>query len=173
MKKIFISIAGLLIISSVLISCGPSSDEAVKYYETLVNQQAKVFESESVLIEAISKNMSDKLDTSYNNLQSQLNESTKAIQKMDAFDGKTEMKDAMLRVFDVYKDAVENDYPEIINLAKTPDTLYTQETDDKVIEIWKNIDAKINKAIDDFVAKQEEFSEKYKFELPSQRKEKK
>jgi len=173
MKKIVLSITGFLFISAVLISCGPTSDNASKYNDALVSWQTKVFQKESVLIEAFSKNMPDKLDISYEELVKQLKESSDSVQKIKTFAGKTDLKDAAMKVFEAYKDVTENDYPEMIKLAKTPDSLYTQETDDKVIEISKKIDDKLDKVIDAFVEKQEKFSEKYKFELKAEENEKK
>jgi hypothetical protein len=165
MKKIFTTIIGSLFVSAILVSCGPTTDNAIAYNDALVNQQKKVLQKESVLIEIISKNKPDKLDSSYNDLLTQIKESIDVVKKMEAFDGKTDMKDAVLNVLEAYKDAAENDYSEMINLAKTPDTLYTQETDNKVIDLSKKIDDKLNTAVDTFIAKQKEFAEKYKFEL--------
>ena len=172
MKKLFTTIIGSLFVSAILVSCGPTTNDAIKYNDALVDQQKKVLQKESVLIEGISKNMPDKLDSSYNDLLSQIKESIDVVQKMDAFDGKTEMKDAALKVFEAYKDAAENDYAKMIKLAKTPDTLYTQETDNKVIDLSKKIDDKLNKAVDAFIEKQNEFAKKYKFELTATEKEK-
>lgn len=172
MKKLFTTIICSLFVSVILVSCGPTTNDAITYNDALVNQQEKVIQNESALIEAISKNTPDKLDSSCNDLLNQIKESADVVQKMEAFDGKTDMKDAALKVFEAYKDAAENDYIELINLAKTPDTLYTQETDNKVIDLSKKIDDKLLKAIDAFRAKQKEFAEKYKFELTATDKEK-
>jgi len=172
MKKLFTTIIGSLFVSAILVSCGPTTDDAIKYNDALVDQQKKVLQKESALIEVISKNTPDKLESSYNDLLNQIKESAEIVQKMEAFDGKTDMKDAVLKVFEAYKNAAENDYIEMINLAKTPDALYTQETDDKVIDLSKKIDDKLNKAVDAFIVKQKEFAEKYKFELTATGKEK-
>lgn len=165
MKKLFITILSSLFVSAILVSCGPTTDDAIKYNDALVSQQTKVFEKESALIEAISKNMPEKFDALLNDLSKQIDSSTDAVKKMEAFDGKNDLKDAALKVFATYKDEVGGDYAEMIKFAKTPDSLYTQEDDDKVIEMSKKIDDKLNKAVEEFVSLQKSFAGKYKFEL--------
>ena len=165
MKKIFSFILSLMFVSVIMVSCGPTTDDAVKYNDKLVEQQTKVFDKESALIEAISKNMPDKLDVLLSDLSKQVDSSTAAVNSMQGFDGKTELKDAALKVFSTYKEVTEKDYKDMIKFAKTPDSLYTQEDDNKLIESSKKIDDKLNKCIDDFVLLQTKFAEKYKFEL--------
>jgi|GEM_PF-1083883 len=165
MKKVFATILSSLFVSALLVSCGPSTDEAIKYNDALVSQQTKVFEKESALIEAISKNMPEKFDVLLAELSVQVDSSTEAVKKMDGFDGKTDLKDAALKVFITYRTIVDSSYAEMIKYAKTPDSLYTQEDDDKVIELSKKIDDKLNTAVEEFVERQKNFAAKYKFEL--------
>jgi hypothetical protein len=165
MKKLFATVLSSLFISSLLVSCGPSTDDAVKYNDALVSEQTKVFEKESALIEAISKNMPEKFDVLLAELSVQVDSSADAVKKMNAFDGKSDLKDAALKVFATYRSVVDSNYRDMIKYAKTPDSLYTQEDDDKVIELSKKIDDKLNKAVEDFVSLQKSFAGKYKFEL--------
>ncbi|NTW32368.1 MAG: hypothetical protein HGB12_07055 [Bacteroidetes bacterium] len=171
MKKIIFFIS--LFIVAGLISCGPYSDDAVKYNDELVEQQTKVFEKESILIDAINKNMPEKLDTALNSLVDQVKESTEATEKIKEFEGGTELKDAALKVLSTYKGVIQKEYIEMIKIAKTPDSLYTQEDDNKIIDISKKIDDKLNQIIESFIKKQKEFSNKNKFELPLKEIEKK
>ena len=165
MKKIFISIIGLLFLSTIIVSCSPSANDAIKYNDELVSLQNKVYEKESALLDAISKNTPDKLDTLFANLSKQINESTKKVEALSNFDGKSDMKDAVLKIFSTYKNIAGNEYKNMISYSKIPDSLYTPGDDDKVLELSKKIDDKINKSIDDFIRLQKQFAAKYKFEL--------
>ena len=120
-----------------MVSCGPSSNDAIKYNDELVNQQNKVYEKESALLDAISKNMPNKLDLLFTDLSKQIDESSEAVEKMNAFDGKTEMKDAVLKIFAAYKGVASNEYKNMIMYSKIPDSLYTPGDDDKVLELSK------------------------------------
>ena len=165
MKKVFTIIIGLLFVSTIMDSCRPSTNDAIKYNDELVNQQNKVYEKESALLDAISKNIPNKLDSLFTDLSKIIDESNKAVGNMDAFDGKTEMKDAVLKIFAAYKEVSANEYKEMITYSKIPDSLYTPGDDDKVLELSKKIDDKINKTIEEFVELQKKFASKYKFEL--------
>ena len=165
MKKIFVTIIGLLFISVILVSCGPSTNDAIKYNDELVKQQNKVYEKESALLDAISKNTPDKLDTLFVKLSKQIDESSKTVEAMSNFDGKSDMKDAVLKIFSIYKNITGNEYKNMISYSKIPDSLYTPGDDDKVLDLSKKIDDKINQSIEEFIKLQKQFAIKYKFEL--------
>ena len=152
-------------ISMVLLSCGPTSENAKKYDDELVDQLTKVYKKEALLIEAISKKSPEKLDTLYANFTKQIKLSTTEITNMSTFDGKTDLRDAALRVLYNYTDVVGNEYSQIVTLAKIPVSLYTPEDDDKKIQLSKDIDQKINKANDEFKELERGFISKYKIEL--------
>ena len=164
MKNLF---SFLLIISSLLclVSCGPTSDEAVKYNDKLVELQSGIFEKENDLADAMSKNLSNKLKPAYDSLCLEVKKSNEEAKKIEAFDGTTELRDAAIKIFEAYTVVIEKDYPEIIKYYQIPDSLYTQETDDKIISLSEKIDSLLDKPIAAFSARQKEFSEKYKFDL--------
>ena len=166
MKKIINSALLSLFILTGFNSCGPNTDEAVKFNDALVDQQTLVFEKESILIDGISKNMPEKLDSALYLLEDQVKQSAEATEKLKDFKGGKELLDAALKVFSTYKNVAEQEYSEMIKIAKIPDSLYTQEDDNKIIDISKKIDDKLNQSIDSFRVKQKDFSTKFKFELP-------
>jgi hypothetical protein len=152
-------------ISIILTSCGPTSENARIYDDQLVDQLAKVYTKESLLIEAISKKTPEKLDGLFADFALQIDSSSANISKMGTFDGKADLRDAAVRIFDAYKDAISSDYKEIITLAKISDSIYVPEDDDKKIELCKKIDKKVNKANDEFLELEKGFRGKYKIEL--------
>jgi hypothetical protein len=170
MKKVLSTLFGSLVLSVLMVSCAPTTDDAIKYNDALVDQQTKVIKAEDALIQAISQNTPEKLDEALNGLVKQIAASEEAVSKMEAFDGKTDYKDAALSLFKAYKNAAEKEYPEIIKIAKTPNEEYSQDMDDQLMTLSKAVDEKLNKEIEAFVAKQKEFSEKYKFELTTNKK---
>ena len=131
----------------------------------LVNQLTKVYDRESHLIDVISKKAPQKVHALFKNLKLQVDSATANVSKMGTFDGKTELRDAALRVFNAYKDAFADDYIELIKIAKIPDSLYSPDDDDKKIDLCKKIDKKINKANNDFKELEKGFISKYKIEI--------
>ncbi len=164
MKKLFAIVTGSLFVSVILISCRPTTKDAIKYNDALVEQRSKVIEKENALIEAISKNMPEKLDLLYSEMKKQIEESIDSVNQMKGFGGKTDMKDAAMKFLITYKEVAGNEYKEMLKYAKMPDTLYTQEEDDIVMDLNKKIDDKLNKVDNDFIQMQKVFAEKYKFE---------
>lgn len=165
MKKVLSAIFGSIVLSALMISCSPTTEDAIKYNDALVDEQTNVIKAEDALIQAISQNDSANLDKALSGLAEQITASEEVVNKMEAFDGKTDYKDAALSLFKVYKSATEKEYPEIIKIAKTSNEEFTQELDDKLMGLSKIVDEKLNKEIEVFVAKQKEFAEKYKFSL--------
>lgn len=165
MKKVLSAIFGSLALSVLIISCSPTTEDAIKYNDALIDQQTKVIQAEDALIQAISENNPEILDEALNKLTKQITSSEEAVNKMSKFDGKSDYKDAALSLFKAYKSAAEKEYPEIIKIAKTPNDQYTQDMDDQLMALSKTVDERLNKEIEAFVAKQKEFAEKYKFEL--------
>jgi len=171
MKINYVLVALFFVVA--MISCGPTSENAKKYDDELVDQLAKVYSKEAALIDAISKKTPEKLDFLFTDLSKQVDSSLASVKKMDNFDGKSDMKDAAVLVFNAYQDAIATDYKNIIILAKISDTLYTPADDDKKIELSKKIDAKINKANDKFLELEKGFISKYKIEIEAKETEKK
>lgn len=164
MKKTTFQTIFYLLITFFFFACGPSANDAIKYNDTIVVAQKKVIEKEAVLIDVINTT-SDSLDLVYEDFKKEIDLSIETIKKMEAFDKKTDYKDLALSFFSDYKEVAENEYKEMISYAKVPDSLYTEEMDNKVLELSKNIDDKINKSIDAFIKFQDNFAAKYKFEL--------
>ena len=171
MKKIKY-VFSLVFAMAMFISCG-NSDDAIKYNDSLVDLQTRVFEKESLLIDAMNKNTIDKIDPLYKDLLTQIDKASDTIEKIGKFDGKTEMKDAAKKVLATYRTVATNEYPEIIRIAKMPDSLYSPAEENKSIDLRKKIDDELDKAVNDFLEIQKSFSVKYKFEISTAEKEKK
>lgn len=165
MKKIFFPVLCFILFTSIAPSYSQTKEDAIKYNDSLVDEQKKVIKAEDALILVISQNTPEKLDEALNGLVNQIAASEEAVSKMEAFDGKTDYKDAALSLFKAYKTAAKKEYPKIVKIAKTPNDAYTQKMDDQLMKLSKEVDEKLNKEIEAFVAKQKEFSSKYKFEF--------
>ena len=109
----------------------------------------------------------------YKELLAQIDKANDTLEKIGKFDGKTDMKDAVAKVLATYKTVATNEYPEMIRISKMPDSLYSQDDDNKRMDLSKKIDDELDKSVNDFLEVQKAFSVKYKFELSVAEKEKK
>jgi hypothetical protein len=172
MKNIISASITLFFISVMFIACGHSAEEAAKYNDALIAQEAKVLNTERELVTAMTKNMTtSQIDTAYNKLVKQLKTSTDSVKNAGLFDGASLLKDALLELFATYSTVTEKDYTEIIKLNKISDTLTTMAEDfDKKIEITDRIDSILNGAVDKFDKVHSEFAKKYRLEFTEKEK---
>jgi hypothetical protein len=167
MKNIITASIALFFVSLMFVACGPSAEEAAKYNDALIAQEAKVLNAEQELVTALTKNMTTvQIDTAYSKLVKQLKTSTDSVKNAEKFGGETTLKDALLELFTTYNTVTEKNYPEIIKLTKISDTLTTMAEDfDKKIEITDCIDSILNGAVDKFDKVHSEFAKKYRLEF--------
>jgi hypothetical protein len=161
----------LILISLLLFSCGHSKDEAIKFNNAILEQQTKVFDKENAIFDALNKNKPDNLDFLCADLTNQVDTAIVSVNKLVSFDSETGLKESTLNILKTYKEVLAGDYKDLIEYAKMPDSLYTQEVNDKFIGLSKKISDKLNIPVNAFIEKQKKFAEKYKFELTSALKE--
>jgi hypothetical protein len=165
MKKVFQNKFCFLWLITIMVSCGHTTDDAVKFNNGIVEQQTKVFEKENALLNAINKNMQNKIDSLFTALSVQVDSGYASINEMEIFDKETGLKESSLNIFATYKKVLTGDYKDLIKCIKTPDSLYTQENDDIFTGLSKKISDTLNQSINAFIELQKKFAEKYKFEL--------
>ena len=161
MKNTYLFLLGLIVISS----CNNLSNDATIYNQKIINQHQLVILYEDSLGEVITKNMPEKLDETYNKFLEQIDKSKQIVEDIEQFDNDTILREASINFFSVYKEIAENEYSEIIKIAKISDDNYTQ-TDDKILKsIAKEINDRLQLELDTFITVQKEFANRYEFEL--------
>ncbi|MBI5541135.1 MAG: hypothetical protein HY951_13800 [Bacteroidia bacterium] len=147
------------------VSCSPSTEEAVKYNDLMIDEQLKISTLFDSLNYCLDSNISKKLLPTHNKIIKQIEESTIKINQAEAFDKTDEYKKNIMSLFEVYKDIATNEYNQIINIYLLPDSLYTIEDENKLNNYWNNAYKKIQLQLLEFNKFQEEFSRKYNFKL--------
>jgi hypothetical protein len=167
MKTKISAILSTFIVVMFFVSCGPSKEDAIKYNDKIIYEQRKVVDSENDFIRYIKTGTisNDKLDENYNSLSKQVEESIAIVNKIDAFDGKTDLKDATLQFFSVYKSVVDKEYKEWVLNLKTPLDQVDQKVMDEEKLIVKTINNKLDNANSIYKIAQNNFAVKYKFEI--------
>lgn len=183
--KIYLLLPAVIICLS-LNSCKPSADKARNYYSEILEQLDAVVEKESTMINFINMEMqkSDttalklqknkikdttnlvlEIDASYDDFKKQIDISLQELQKLPDFDNKTDLRDAAIDLCKEYQIVASTDYSEVIKIVKIPLSLYTEEDDNKFLEITEQIDNKLQQKIDIYVKILKGFSKEYKFEI--------
>lgn len=156
----------LAVIMLSVISCGPTSDQAIAYNDKIIDQQVAIINA----MDGLNSSFSDwtnkaGMDKAWNDAIKQVETSTNEISALEAFDKNSEFKDAALKLFAVYKSVLENEYKEKVALYKLSDALFTKEIEDKCAVLTDQALNKMNNALDELKPVQAKFAEKYKFEI--------
>lgn len=173
-------------------SCKPSPGKAMEYYNQALDYQQAVLEKEDVLIQIINREMKKTLadsattnipqgnDTTieintisevYSDFHSQIEASLAQTQKLGNFDGKTFLLDASVSLLETYKRLSEKEYLEVVEIVKIPSSLYTNENDNRFLDLTEHIDTCLQNEIDNFTRMCKEFSREYQFTIEEPRSE--
>lgn len=164
MKRIhFLIISSLFFVF--LAACGPTKEDAIDYNDAIIAEQKAILEKENQLINTIANNQQDQIKKVHKELIDQIDNSIKTIKELKGHSQFDNFKKATVDLFETYKSVVKNEYSKVIEIAMLPDEEYTQEADDEIMEVSGQIDSKLEKALNDFGAAQEEFAKELGFQL--------
>ncbi|MFA6923510.1 MAG: hypothetical protein WC223_04575 [Bacteroidales bacterium] len=150
----------------IFFSCNSStSKDAAKYNDSLVAHQLRITDKIDLLDSTFADYKSDKMDKAYSEAMKQVLTSIEKIGKINAFNDERELKEAMLKLFEIYKSVLENEYSKIIALNKLSETNFGTAEEKKIEKLSSEIDNKLNSALTEFEKKQKEFAAKYKIKL--------
>lgn len=163
--KVIIKIACLAACSLLLVSCGPSKRDAMKYNDKImdkVNHLTKVHESYLNLIDG------HNLD-SFKIVQKQFNDeaqkSLTEIEQMKPFGGKREYADAAVNYFKTLNALVDNEGKQIVDILSMPADSLTDEDFDKISELAGRFDDEYGKVYNELEAAQIKFSKEWDFKI--------
>jgi hypothetical protein len=151
-----------------LVSCGDKEGKAFAYNDALVAQQVAVIKKIEKLFDSCKKHeKKEEVDIAYSEALQQLKEGTDIVSKMDAFDGKTDFRDATLKMFMVYRSVLEVEFKEMTGICKLPDEQYTKEKESRCNELEEQIMKKIDVEFRALNAVQHEFMKQNKLDIES------
>jgi len=164
MKKIFLLLG--IAFAATMISCGPTTEDAIKHNDDIVADRKEMLDLESDFVDAI-VNGQDEADIkkTFKKYTDFLGEMEKKYDEMDEFDEKDTFRKAMISLVKEFKKVAENEYDEMVKIyTKDPDAL-TDADYEKWEELTTVVDEKESKANDEFLDAQKEFAKEYNFDL--------
>ncbi len=161
----FISTSLLL---SFIVACVPSTEKAMEYHDKIIKQQTLISENFDKLNDTYNVYIAEEMNAAFESALKQIEESTKKVEKIKAFDEDKVFRKAFLEAFKVYKSVLETEHKRIIELYVLPISKYQ---DDEIEEL-KNLRDKALERVDEIQDKliivEKEFAKKYKFELTAE-----
>ncbi|HPS82975.1 MAG TPA: hypothetical protein PLA88_01575 [Bacteroidales bacterium] len=164
MKKIFLLIG--IAFAATMISCGPTTEDAIKHNDNIVADQKEMLDLESDFVNAIVDGQDEAaIKKSYKKYTDYLGEMEKKYDEMDEFDEKDTFRKAMIGLVKEFKKVAENEYDEMVKIYTKDADALTDADFEKWEELTNVVDEKESKANDDFLDAQKEFAKEYNFEL--------
>jgi len=165
-------------------SCEPSHYEAEKYLQKANNAIRGVIKMEDSLIVLINASMGESSKTTaiieekdsgeksnylinqtinsvHEAFEDSINLALEKAKELPDFDGNDQVKTSLITLINVYKNLCLNEYLEIVEVSLIPSILYTEEDDNKFMQLSAKIDSTLEKNIYDFNQKQKSFLAQY------------
>jgi hypothetical protein len=155
----------LLTIVTILISCGPTVEDAIKYNDTIIGRNDEITTKFGKLIDSYDKFVPSEMDKAYKDALTTTNDAIDFANKLKPFDEDSSFKNGAIQLFQTYKDVLETEHKRIIELLKLPESDYGKE---EVTEFEKLIEAaykKVNLQREELVSIQEQFAKAHQFEI--------
>ena len=162
-KKIVYLFALLMVL--ILSQCGPTTQDALDYNDELIAEELLVIDKLDGLTNALSTYEPENIGPAINAAKDQVDNSIKVLEVLGGFDGNTEFVDACMELFKVFKSQLNDEYAEQFEIYKLPLDQYGKVEEDRYNELNTIIDAEYYPAFEKFSKAQEDFAEKWDFDL--------
>lgn len=152
-----------LLVGVLLVSCKPSVDDARKYNDDLIAIEKKLTAKETAYLDIAFTDSSKAQKTAvYEAVVKEANDALAAADKMEAFDGSTEYKDAGEAYFAAIKGLCDVEYKQALDLISIEGRELTEEENAKLDQVATAIDTKSAEALKKIQDAQTVFASKYK-----------
>jgi hypothetical protein len=164
MKKSLI-ISGLFFGLLLVVACGPSKQEAIDYNDAIIDQQAAVMDKINEMFDSFDHfSTPDSMDRAKTEACAAIASARTDIEKMLPFDGETALRDATVKLMDVYRSVMDNEITQMISIYKLDQALYTIEKKQEFEKLQNQALEKLTIELNKLKDIQLEFAKKYGFE---------
>lgn len=151
--------------SALLIACGPSKQDAIKYNDQIMDMVNDLTKVHELYLDQIDGHNLDSLKV----IQTQFNDKTQKsldeAQKLQPFGEKKEFADAAVSYFKTLNSLVGNEGKQMFDIMSMPADSLKDEDFDKITELAGRFDQGYEKAFADLEAAQAKFSKEWDFKI--------
>ncbi len=148
-------------IAMVFTSCEPRSQKAAEYNDSIISHQIEISDAFDALDTTFNEYVPKDMDYAHLMLRSKIETGQRVLDTLGTFKDDPLLLDAAHELFQFYEDISNAEYVEMINIMKIPDSLYTQEDQERASEVETRIISRFTGAQKKFTDAQVEFGEKY------------
>ncbi len=162
MKEIFYYLTSIILLLS---SCKNVALEAVNYNDAMIQKQDSIVSMIDSLDQLIIQRDTIKLPDFQKSIINTIDKKIESVKESENFEGNDSFKNAVLTLFNSYRDIVQNKYSKIISISLLPQVNFEKDTLDKFNRLIKEINEDFSKSLDIFLQYQKEFASQNKFSL--------
>jgi hypothetical protein len=170
MKKTILFAFVLITSSVILVSCGPTKDDAIKYNDRLVDINAGLTAAQDAFFNQLDAHNVDSLKITLSQFSAKSKNSLEEVEKIGPFNEKKEYLDAALSYFKTINGLAEKEAKEITEILSKDTAQITEDDYGKAEEIANKLDSEYDKCFAQFQTAQEKFAAEWKFEIVEDKK---
>lgn len=165
MKKqyYFIPVFFLMLMS---ISCGPSKQKAIEYNDAIIDQQMGIVDHINRLYDSFGDlEHPPVIEAAYRQAINKVDSAILVVSAMGDFDGKTELREASLKLFAIYKSVLQTEIKTMVEILKKPNEEVTPEMESLFEKTNVQAFEKMDNGLKEFQETQNAFAGRYNFKL--------
>lgn len=163
-----ISFLLFLFCTALLISCGPTVEEGIKYSDDIIEQNSIIQEKITKLVETYDQFVPEQMDAAYAKALEVTDSGLHFANKLLPFDEDSTFKEGAIKLFSVYKEVLNTEHRRIIELLKLPEEDYKEEEIEEFAKLIETSHGKIDKATNELIKIQEDFAKAHKFKVETE-----
>jgi hypothetical protein len=143
-----------------LAACNSNAPQPAAYNDSLAVQQILITEKANKLQDAFAGYVQAEMEIRRNDLENQLEKADRVVQSLGPFNKDEALLVASREFIEGYRQLNLSEYEEVIRILSKPDSSYSEADEARINILYKTIDEKSHRLIDNFLSAQREFAEK-------------
>jgi hypothetical protein len=149
----------------VLTSCGPTTNDAVKFNDQVVDAQKECIKGEKDFFKACDGYNPDEIKTSYESFSKSVETSLKSLQEIKDRKEFTTFKESAFNMVNAYSKLIPVEYKEYARIYSLSNEQYTSKDSADCVAVAAKINTTLNPLVTGFIAEQEAFAKQWNFKL--------
>lgn len=141
-----------------LAACNSNAPKPAAYNDSLAVQQILITEKANKLQDAFAGYVQAEMEIRRNDLENQLEKADRVVQSLGPFNKDESLLLACREFIQGYRQLNISEYEEVIRILSKPDSLYSEADEARINILYKTIDEKSHRLIDNFLSAQREFA---------------
>lgn len=131
------------------------------YNDGIIDHQVKIIDAIDSLENSFEDYRIDKMKLYRNRLDTEISQGISFLNSVGSYDDDASLIASAKILFETYKQLSDHDYPIIIEVLSMPDSLFSEQDQQRLFDQQTIVNDKITKAHNDFLVKQKAFGKRH------------